>query len=85
MKERMNPEVRRVMESKRILLFKEMLGEINWPDSSLSHRMATGFRLTGQLDQTGAFPRDRRREIPEITLKDMWKQQGRRKRRLGQE
>ena len=52
-----HPDVRPSIESKRILLFGEMLSSVGFPSAErLMHRMAVGFPLAGKLEETGMFP-----------------------------
>ena len=56
LKESMDPAVRRVMGSKRLLLFKQMLADAGVPDENLFNDMVNGFRLTGPLEPSGLSP-----------------------------
>ena len=56
LKESMDPAVRRVMGSKKLLLFKQMLADAGVPDENLFNDMVNGFRLTGSLEPSGLFP-----------------------------
>ena len=56
LKESMDPAVRRVMGSKKLLLFKQMLTDAGVPDENLFNDMVNGFRLTGPLEPSGLFP-----------------------------
>ncbi len=54
--ERMDGAVRSVLKGKRILLLKEMLAAVDYPDRHLASDAAAGFRITGTLSPTGVFP-----------------------------
>ena len=56
LKEGMDPAVRQVMGSKKLLLFKQMLADAGVPDENLFEDMVNGFRLTGNLEPSGLFP-----------------------------
>ncbi|CAE7514707.1 unnamed protein product, partial [Symbiodinium sp. CCMP2456] len=53
----MAPEVHRVMENKRILLFKEVLQDAGIKDENLVNDLVGGFRITGELQPSGLFQR----------------------------
>ncbi|CAE7914690.1 unnamed protein product, partial [Symbiodinium necroappetens] len=57
LKASMAPEVRRVMENKRILLFKEVLQDAGIKDENLVNDLVGGFRITGELQPSGLFQR----------------------------
>ena len=59
----MDPEVRKVMATKSILLFSEMLEAIDFPSrQELVHCMASGFPKTGAYPKTHVFlPKARER------------------------
>ena len=44
-----------VLSNKRVLLFKEILESINYPDPELIHHMGQGFELSGWLPRSGVF------------------------------
>ena len=56
LKQGMDPPVRKVMGSKNLLLFKQMLKDAGVPDEQLFGDMVQGFRLTGPLEPSGLFP-----------------------------
>lgn len=56
LKQGMDPSVRKVMGSKNLLLFKQMLKDAGVPDEQLFGDMVQGFRLTGPLEPSGLFP-----------------------------
>ena len=51
----MDPDIRPVMKSKRLLLFKEMMAEAGLCDEGLFEEMKDGFRLVGDLAPSGQF------------------------------
>ena len=57
LKNGMAPEVRKVVESKKILLFKEMLRDAGIKDENLVNDLVDGFRITGELQPSGLFQR----------------------------
>eukprot|EP00973_Karenia_brevis_P055907 7776510-Karenia_brevis.AAC.1 len=62
----MAPAVAKVMEKKRILLFKEVLGDCKYFDAELIQDMVGGFPVIGDMTCSGNFvPRSR----PAITSK----------------
>ena len=51
------PEHLRVLRhQKRLLLFKEMLEEVGYPDKDLVQDISRGFRLMGWQKKSGVFP-----------------------------
>ena len=52
----MHPDMRQVMGTKKLLLFREMLADAGVQDSHLFEDMAHGFRITGELQPSGQFP-----------------------------
>ena len=51
----LSSRIRKVLDSKRILLFKELLVESGSTDSNLHEDMCTGFDLTGKLPLSNVF------------------------------
>ena len=52
----MNPEVNKVLEGKRLLLFNEMANEAGVNDPLLFQELQEGFRLTGDVRASGNYP-----------------------------
>ena len=55
LKEGFSEHRRRVLDSKRLLLFKAVLGEIGHADENLTHDMSNGFDLVGKLPESHVF------------------------------
>ena len=53
--ETMHEDLKLVMESKRLLLFKQMMADAGIVDDQLLDELKGGFRLTGQLAASGQF------------------------------
>ena len=51
----LNPDIRPVLASKRLLLFKEMMKDAEVEDSELFHDLCNGFKLVGDLKPSGQF------------------------------
>ena len=67
----MDPAIRRILEGKNILLFKEMLHDIGFPAADdLAHYMTAGFPLAGEFPQTGVFPEQER--TANFSVADLW-------------
>ena len=45
-----------LLQNKRLLLLREMLEELDYPDKDLVKDISVGFRLTGWQEKTGVFP-----------------------------
>lgn len=56
LKQTMPPSVRDVLASKRILLWKEMLESVGYPDMSVVDEFSSGSTLTGEVPATGLWP-----------------------------
>ena len=52
----MDPQVKKVMGTKRLLLFRQMMQDAGVQDENLFEDMVNGFRLTGTLPPSGLFP-----------------------------
>ena len=55
LKAQMQPHVRQIVESKQILLYKQMLRSIEYPDCKVADLMYQGFPIVGDMDITGVF------------------------------
>ena len=56
LKNSLDPDVRRVLEGKRLLLFKEMAADAKVGDEHLFTELIEGFKLTGQMPESKQFP-----------------------------
>ncbi|CAL1145179.1 unnamed protein product [Cladocopium goreaui] len=52
----LDPDVRRVLEGKRLLLFKEMAADAKVGDEHLFTELTQGFKLTGVMPESKQFP-----------------------------
>ena len=52
----LDPDVRKVLKGKRLLLFKEMAEEAKVGDKLLFDELTSGFRLTGTMPESSQFP-----------------------------
>ena len=68
--EKLNPSVERVVRRKKILLFKEMLSDINYDDVAVADLLMTGVDLVGKLERIGIW----RPEVkePSCSIKTLW-------------
>ena len=55
LKSQMQKHVRQIVKSKPILLYKQMLRAINYPDIKAADLMSQGFPIVGDMDITGVF------------------------------
>eukprot|EP00435_Cladocopium_sp_Y103_P037020 s3875_g9.t1 len=55
-----------LLKGKRLLLLKEVLQDLKYPDASLVDEIAAGFNLHGWMTESGVFPKDTKR--PEYTV-----------------
>ena len=71
-KQSMDLHVRRILESKRTVLFRQLLEEISYPDTKVATEMCHGFPLCGWLPASDVFPvRVRAPEFNESFLRSM--------------
>ena len=56
LKNSLDPDVRRVLEGKRLLLFKEMAADAKVGDEHLFTELTQGFKLTGEMPESKQFP-----------------------------
>ena len=56
MKSKMDPEIKRVVETKRILLFKEILHDLDYPDRDVWKLLRDGVKLHGDIEKSNVFP-----------------------------
>ena len=55
LKEQLNEHVRHVLQGKRLLLFKEILEDLKFPDKQLFEDIVAGFRLSGWMRDSQLF------------------------------
>ena len=56
LRQNMESHLQRVLQGKRLLLMKEMLLDLGYPDSSLVDEITGGFQLSGWLPKSKVFP-----------------------------
>eukprot|EP00435_Cladocopium_sp_Y103_P067316 s126_g29.t2 len=56
LKRSLDPDVEKILHSKRLLLFKEMADEAGVGDDNLFAELKSGFTLTGAMPESGQFP-----------------------------
>ena len=54
-RKRMPEHVRNVLGDKRLVLFKEILDDLNYPDTKLTDDIACGFKLSGYMTKSNVF------------------------------
>ena len=52
----LEPHIQDVLKGKRLLLFKEILMDLNYPDKTLIDEICQGFNLSGWLPKSTVFP-----------------------------
>ena len=57
LRKQMDPQVEAVLKGNRLLLFKQMCFDAGVGDESLFQELTDGFRLTGQMQDSGQFPK----------------------------
>ena len=60
----MHPGAKTILANTNVLLLKQLLQEINWPDSSLADDLAAGMPLVGEVPTGGVFLK----QAPKATL-----------------
>ena len=63
--------LQKILHGKRLLLFKEILTDLNYSDVAVVDDIGSGFQLTGWAPKTGVFDEDVRR--PQLTLDQLKK------------
>ena len=54
--ESLDKHLKDVLQGKRLLLFKEMLADLHYPDAGLVDEICSGFKLSGWLSKSHVFP-----------------------------
>ena len=62
----MQPHLQHLLKGKRLLLLREVLASLNYPDSTLVDEICAGFTLHGWMQESNVFPKDLKR--PEYSL-----------------
>jgi hypothetical protein len=62
----LQPHLQQLLRGKRLLLLKEVLVSLNYPDSTLVDEISSGFTLHGWMQESNVFPKDLKR--PEYSL-----------------
>lgn len=74
LRSRMPEHVRKVLGPKRLILFGEILRDLEYPDVKLIEDIASGFRLSGYMTNSGVFrARSKRPAISMDTLRKLGK------------
>ena len=60
------PHLQHLLKGKRLLLLREVLDDLGYPDKSLVDEIAQGFTLHGWMTESNVFPKDTKR--PEYTI-----------------
>ena len=64
--ESLQPHLQHLLRGKRLLLLKEVLTSLNYPDTTLVDEISAGFTLHGWMQESNVFPKDLKR--PEYSL-----------------
>ena len=64
----LDPAVEKVVASKMVLLFKEMLSDIGYDDMRVVDLLTAGVRLVGEIPRVGIWPPDG----PRCTTRSLW-------------
>ena len=62
----LQPHLQHLLRGKRLLLLKEVLASLNYPDCTLVDEISAGFTLHGWMQESNVFPKDLKR--PEYSL-----------------
>ena len=68
--ENLAPHLKRILKPKRLLLLREVLRALDFPDSTLVDDIVQGFRITGWLPDTGVRPL--KVCPPTLSREDVW-------------
>ena len=72
LKNGMDPVVTSAVKNKRILLFREMLKDLQFPDMNAVNELQHGADLTGDVEETGMLPK---KFVPALLSNDMLERQ----------
>ena len=76
LKSKLSQHIRSIVASKRILLFKENLADLNYPDVEVADGLANGFKLSGWLPRSHVFSeRLKMPDLPGGPICSRWHQQ----------
>ena len=56
LRESLEPHLKEVLRNRRLLVFKEILADLNCPDENLVNEICSGFKLSGWLSKSTVFP-----------------------------
>eukprot|EP00435_Cladocopium_sp_Y103_P054514 s1794_g17.t1 len=74
LRDKMPPHVRSLVGDKRLLLWKEILHDLNYPDTDLIDEIAEGFKLSGWMNRSNVLKqRTKRPSMSMETLKKLSK------------
>jgi len=62
------PHLQHILKGKRLLLLKEVLEDLQYPDRSLVDEIASGFTLHGWMTESNVFPKETKRPEYNIDL-----------------
>ena len=72
LRQTMPPHVRALVGEKRLVLWKEILSDLHYPDATLIDEIAEGFKLSGWMERSGVFKtRTKRPSMSMATLKKL--------------
>ena len=72
MKERLNPEVRKIIQNKKILLFKELLVLIDFDDIAVVDLLLLGIKLVENVAKSGVWRPDPTKRA-RISVEELWR------------
>ena len=67
----LHPEVAEVVRGKRILLFKELLEEIQYDDLGVVELMVQGVKLVGEMDEVGIWKKSEEKRA-KCSIEQVW-------------
>jgi hypothetical protein len=70
---RLEPHLQSVLSGKRLMLLKEMLQELEYPDSNLVDEICQGFKLSGWLPKSNIFPQALKRPARSMDAVRTWR------------
>ena len=62
------PHLQHILKGKRLLLLKEVLEDLQYPDQSLVDEIASGFTLHGWMTESNVFPKETKRPEYNVDL-----------------
>ena len=71
LKDKLHPDVKKIVANKNILLFREMLMSIGYDDLAVVDMLTMGVKVVGELERTGFWQPDPTK-APKLSMRSLW-------------